>query len=296
MFSHTENIAQEKTLIHFHIPKTAGTTLDSILRRNFPESAVVFLNVTINPQCVDEFKHLPEKRRREIRYLGGHMPFGLHEHLPHSSTYITLLRDPIDRVISEYYYVLETPGNVGHDEVTSKGISLQDYVCNGVLPFAPNAQTRLISGVLWRDLLTDSAPPTSNIVEIAKKNLGEHFLLVGLTGRFDESLILLKRNLGWRNQDILYVKHKVGRIRPTKDDIANDTLKIIEKYNELDMELYEFAKHNFEKLILEQGFSFKRELQTFRLYNKLYGSKFYSKVSLLPRIGRVKTTVRNYFG
>ena len=35
----------------------------------------------------------------------GHMTFGLHEVLPQTATYITVLRDPVDRVISAFYFM-----------------------------------------------------------------------------------------------------------------------------------------------------------------------------------------------
>lgn len=294
------DVTQDKTLIFFHIWKTGGQTLRSILRRNFPKDTCYSMNVGGNPQCVDEFRRLPEKKRGKIRYLDGHIPFGLHEYLPHSSTYITLLRDPVSRVISEYYSVIRSPNHPAYDEITSKNISLQDYARREVPPGVPNVQTRCISGVLWGDLLDRPTPQSGNILEIAKTNLREHFLLVGLSERFDESLLLLRRALGWRIKDILYSKRNVGRNRPSKDEITNDTLKLIESYNQMDIELYAWAKQMFEERIYQLGSSFTRELQIFRLCNKVYSGiingKLYTGVILLRAvIGKLKAAVRSAF-
>lgn len=292
-------MSEEKTLIHFHIPRTAGSTLDMIMRRHFPRDAFVHLNVTINPRCIDEFIRLPEKKRGEIRYLDGHMPFGLHAYLPHSSTYVTVLRDPVDRVISEYYGVIQTPVDplYRYNEVTSKNMSLADYVLRRVHSDTSrgisNFQTRCISGVQWGDLLHGSTPAPSNILETAKANLREYFSLVGLSERFDESLILLKRALGWRTKDILYVKQQVGRNRPPKDTIGSEAVKLVEDYNELDMQLYEFAKQMFEERISRQDSSFRRELQIFRLcnicntvYGRLMNTRLQKGVDFLPALVR----------
>jgi len=119
-------------------------------------------------------------------------------------------------------------------------------------------------------MLPGSIPAPNDILEIAKANLREYFSLVGISERFDESLILLKRVLGWRTKDILYVRQNVIRDRPSKGSIDSDILKVIEQHNELDIQLYEFAKQMFEERISQQDSSFRREVQIFRLCNKLY--------------------------
>ena len=89
-------------LIFFHIAKTAGTTLHAILERNFPADTVVSMNYGADPLCVEEFRHLSDGRKAQIKYLHAHMvPFGIHTLLP-ASKYIVLLRNPVDRVLSEY--------------------------------------------------------------------------------------------------------------------------------------------------------------------------------------------------
>ncbi len=201
-----KNTNQESTLIFFHIGKTGGSTLDMLMKRNFSQDSIIHANIGKNPQFLDEFKCLPKKRRAEIKYIGGHIPLGLHEYLPQPSSYITLLRDPVDRVISEYYYVLRRPDHPFYSKVTSRKMSLKDYVRCEVSPGVVSGQTRAISGVQGVDSMTGSGPISRDILDIAKKNLIEYFMLVGLTERFDESLILLKRALGWRMYDIFYTK------------------------------------------------------------------------------------------
>jgi len=42
------------------------------------------------------------------------MPFGFAEHFPGQSEYITLIRDPIARAISDYFFCLKNPSNPAH--------------------------------------------------------------------------------------------------------------------------------------------------------------------------------------
>src|SRR5678815_616084 len=95
------------TVIFLHIPKTAGSTLDKIIDHQYKRTSI-FTRAYIS---MDEFKILPEAHREKIRVLRGHMHFGVHEYLPQSSIYITILRNPIDRVISHYYMVLRSSNN-----------------------------------------------------------------------------------------------------------------------------------------------------------------------------------------
>src|SRR5438105_758705 len=50
-------------------------------------------------------RKLSKERLRKIRVFKGHMLFGLHEVLPQPATYITVLRDPIERTLSAYYFM-----------------------------------------------------------------------------------------------------------------------------------------------------------------------------------------------
>lgn len=284
-------MGNQKTLIFFHIQRTAGTTLDMIIRRHFKPNASVQLDVNQDPQCVGKFIHLPEKERGEVRYLEGHMPFGLHNYLPCSSAYITLLRDPVDRAISEYYGI-------------TRGLQDSLHRFNSDSRATSNWQTRCISGLQWGDLLDGFSPAPDNILEVAKANLQKHFLLVGLTDRLDEFLILLKKAFGWKIKDILYTRQKVRRRprRPRKNEISNETAKLIAERNQLDIQLYEFAKRKFEERIRQQGFLFKWELLILRLcnlhntaYDYLMKTKLEKIVDLLPALIRKDISIPYIF-
>ena len=215
---------------------------------------------------------LPEEQRKKIKVLMGHFGYGWHKFLPQPSTYITILRDPIDRVISHYYFIRKNPDDPRNEEVQE--MSLEDFVSSGFSLDIDNGQTRIMSGV-------DNGPDemfigfghcSTDILEIAKKNMREHFSFVGFTERFNESMILLERILGWNIP--FYVKRKVNRDRLPKQDIPKSTLKCIEKYNELDIELYRFAKEIYQEQISQQGRSFEKDLIVFDLLNKCYNSGF----------------------
>lgn len=291
-----QNINKEKTLIFLHMYKTAGTTMNEIIRRHLPQDAVFYFPEG-SPQVIQEhtnlLKGLPQEDRLRIRCIWGAPFFGLDKYLPQPSTYVTLLRDPVERVISEYYHQEIFRGPDG-SELPSQNVSLEDYVRNGMM-LAWNGQVRYLKGApegSWPNYGPVSV--SHDDLEIAKANLREHFI-IGLTERFDESLILLKRAFGWRTIDIVYRKQRVGRKRPPKDEISNETVKLIEAHNQLDIQLYEFAKQMFEERISQQDSSFKREVQILRLLNKFPGEIIIKALLLLLALLRGKREISDVY-
>lgn len=273
-------------MIFLHIVKTAGTTLRSLLLPKFPGLANYYLNTALNPQCIEEFKQLSRIRKDSLGYVHAHMvPFGIHKYLS-QATYITILRNPVDRVISEYYFICRNPDHPAHSVV--KELRFADYVTSSVLTAqVQNTQTRIISGIGGTyQILGYEKPLTSLDLKRAKANIKKHYLLVGLFERFDETMVLLKRALGWRMRDIFYRRQNVGNNRPAVDKVAGHIINDIERYNQLDFELYEYAKQLFEKRIAEQDSSFGRELLLFRFCNKFYGS--FNRRRLLEIYGRIR--------
>ena len=259
----------QEAVILLHIPKTAGRTLHHIIARRFPKDAVYdtfgFDRTSRGRSRIAELKELPEEDRARIRYVRLHPgPFGLHEYFPQPCSYVTLLRDPVDRLLSSYFFILRSPylHNYIRDEATSECMTLEDFARSRT-----NVQIRMVSGVAG-DSLTYSGTLPSDVMAISKRNIQEHFAFVGLVESFDESLALLNRAFGWTNT--LYTRENVAKKRPRKEDIPKDTLRLIESCNEVDIELYEWARHEFERLIREQGPSFNSEVQRFRSRNKVY--------------------------
>ncbi len=256
-------------MVFLHIPKAAGTTLRKIIERQYEPDDIL---TTGDPwrEWIKEFARRPQAQKAEIKIFLGHLRFGFHTHLPQPSTYFTMLRDPVDRIVSYYYFVLESPAHYLYDIVTSQNMTLKDLLCSEISTEFDNGQTRSISGIGHKIGFGQCSPET---LESAQANLRDHFAVVGLTEHFDESLLLLKRAFGWRTP--FYVKENVTKNRPRREEISKDTLNLIAKYNQLDIELYRYAQRMFDELVSQHGPSFKKEVATFKLLNKHY-SRIYS--------------------
>lgn len=256
-------------LIFLHIPKAAGSTLQAIIERQYHPESVYTIDGTRVRESIETFKQLSEAQRVGIRVLQGHMSFGLHRYLPQPTVYITLLREPVERILSHYHYVLSQPSHYLHQQVVGAGMSLKDYVSSGISLELDNGQTRILSGVEELEASAGFGSCSSDMLAEAKRNLGKHFAVVGLSERFDESLLLLRRAFGWRH--VYYTRQNVGTVGSSSAELDCETRGALKRWNELDSELYEFARGLFEQKIEEQGPAFRQDLKRFRLLNTAYG-------------------------
>ncbi len=254
------------TLIFMHIPKTAGITATSIIERHYKKEESYSTSMSkFNPDgSLDGFDDLPAEHKARLKLLFGHLGFGIHKKLAQPATYIAILRDPIERVISNYYYdCRETRGPL-YNLLKSGEMDLISYVERHASWEMDNLQTRMISGN-WHK--RGFGPCTEEMLETAKKNLCEHFAVVGITERFDETYLLLKRKFGWPH--VFYLSRNVTKNRPPRENIPEADLAVIRKYNQFDIRLYQFTQERFEDQIKQQGISFDIELKLFRFVQTL---------------------------
>lgn len=242
-----QSVPTGPTVIFLHIPKTAGTSLQALIRRQFRPDLVFETDSNDPRETMREFPRLPEHDREKFRVILGHLWFGLHRAIPRPSTYITVLRHPVERIISHYYYVKRTPAHYLYREVTGKHLGLEAYVAGGLSTELNNGQTRLLSGEYDDERFPFGCCPDELLLK-AKQHLAAHFSVVGIKERFGETLQLTGRVFNWKIADI----HKnVTENRPGLGDIPPGVIGTISAYNRLDLELYEYGKEIFSRMLHE---------------------------------------------
>lgn len=249
--------------IFLHIPKTAGRTMLSILEREYEGLPTLRL---YSDEEIAAFMSMEARQRRCFQLVSGHMAFGVGAMLPGPSTYITLLRDPVERIVSHYHYVCSRPTSDNHAEALRGILTLDDYVRSSAFAhLVNNGQTRLL-GTDFNDTGTAAGEET---LDRAKKVLERDDVIFGLQERFDESVLVMMNALGWGYPAFGVENRGVGRA--PLHNLSPEIIEIIEEHNYLDRELYEFAVQLFEER-LEHVSDLDEQMERLRLASRYRGT------------------------
>ncbi len=246
-----------RPLVFLHVPKAAGSTMQEIVVRHYRGGKG--FRFTGAPERLRQFVEMPEPERASYDVMTGHVPFGIHRHIPGGCTYMTMLRDPVERIVSHYYFVLSQPGHYLHDRVATARMSLHEYVEQRVSIELDNDQTRYFLEPAGPD--PRFMPITEELLRRGRENLEEHFPIVGLAERFDDSLVLMQCVFGWL--DLSYRRKNVTRDRPALADIPARTIDLIREVNRFDVALYRFAAELFERRVAGHGPHFEEARRAF---------------------------------
>jgi len=225
--------------LFMHLPKTAGTSMRNLLERNYDRDQLLYVYQEPPGVSLDTIKAYDKNRLDKVRVVYGHFPFGIHKLVDdYPIQYITMLRDPVQRVISTYYHYKRVSG-VNGAEVLSKKMGISEFVFNGKFLEADNAMVRLISGV-------DPFPfgqCSHEIYKVALDNINKYFSDVLILERMDESLARLKKLLDI--DDVMISRDNVNK-QLGRRSIRDDTMNQIQELNKYDVMLYKYILRRFK--------------------------------------------------
>jgi hypothetical protein len=252
-------------IIFLHLPKAGGMTFRSLLRKQYPGSRIFEIGADVAQQ-IKQFKDMDAQQREQIKLFMGHMSHGLHRYFSESSTYITMLRDPVERVFSEYRFL---SSNRDHELFkVLHGLSFKEYLEVDPTRQGSNGQTRLLSGIAYNGEIgiPDVRPLEETDFKRAMENLKKYYPSVGLLDKYDESLMLWRKELGWRFP--FYLKKNITT--KTMSQLSKSDVGMVNIKNQFDLALYQQAEKMLNEKLESQSYLFRKQLSLFRILNHYY--------------------------
>ena len=234
----------EPLLAFVHIPKTAGTTVSYVMWRQFPRGEAIDIDGSTVEEANRRWNAMAPEQRARVRCIRGHLPFAPELFAPRATRFFTILRDPVQRVVSEYYYNLTGPKRMLYAPLDRDRMTLDQFVRSELSVQVHNGQTRMLAGAK-----TDVTP--RELLDLAIANLHRHMAVVGITECLDGTLLLCRAVLGWRY--VIYRSVNLTPRRPALEAISPATLSTIEQANTLDRELYRAGCARFKELLQEHN-------------------------------------------
>jgi hypothetical protein len=226
------------TFIFDHIPKTGGSAFKSVLEQ-------IFGAENVSPAVSGRSELWAEQKYAGYRVITGHF----HSPIPRGDrtnrrARITMLRHPVDRAISEYYYYRNDVERVEWNRLAILAKD-HDLYCYAKLLEArkdmaiSNFYSRRFASQLSRQLWGDR-----KVLQLAKAALARYDF-VGIQENFVDSVDLFCCEFGL--PPILETPRvNVTSSRTALQELDSTTYDQLVKMNRLDIELYEHALSRFQ--------------------------------------------------
>jgi hypothetical protein len=220
-----------ETILFMHIPKTAGTAFREAIIENYKYSQVAYLYPHPPGLLVSNLGLLPLEQRARFRLVMGHFQYGIHEFLPQEYTYVTIVRNPVERVISHYHYMRQAQSELTSDRAIT--LSLAEMLERGKTINLDNLMVRCFSGVDENDV--PAGHIDQHVYDLAVDHLRTRFKFVGYQDRADEAYAALQKQFNWKARSSLEIVNKGERSGANEDEATRAT---IERFNTWDCRLY----------------------------------------------------------
>jgi Galactose-3-O-sulfotransferase len=270
-------MTRERLLLFLHLTKTGGVTLNNIIVRNLSIGEYLVIAVPprddsalwtwSNAEVRRALAALTPEAADRIRAVLGHYGPSVQRHLPKPCAVVTMLRDPVERLLSYFYYDV-------HRGMRPAAL-FEEFVEEGKDLALDNYMTRILSGIGELDpadkaaSLQTHAPVDDAAFAQATKTV-DKCLIAGTTDQFDETLLVLAADLGWSLTDLVYQPGNVTSGRRATDDLRPGVRERLLQMNQYDVDLLAHARAHLARRIAAYHGDFDRDLSLFRELNSLF--------------------------
>ena len=225
---------EDVRILFVHVPKSGGMSLYNALADAVGKRRSIRF-YSASEEQKEKYLAMDEKSLRKHALISGHFsyPFFLKKAISDYKP-ITLIRDPIDRELSAYFYMKTHQEHPMYDRL--KKVDLYEFVNRRLKRTQGNRHCHQLCG--------------EGTFEAAKKVIDENYYLVSTVEYMNEFCQILQRNLGIEKIDIKRDNETLFRM--SRKELHPDLIDKIAQLNKEDIKLYNYVKTKFEREYLSQ--------------------------------------------
>lgn len=216
-----------------HIPKCAGSSVRGLLERGFgPDRVAPFI----------QWLSVGNASRLFSRYdvITGHFSGPILIDLPFPVRRLTVVRDPVDRILSLYHYLQQAPdAAIVSGDVAA--MSFEEFVASRDQRFMASVGNLLC--IHFADALGMVTDPAS-LLPMAKEAV-DRYDLVGLYEDLDTTTARICRLCDL--SDAALPTLNMTPVRQRREDLDPAVVRFLEEKNRLDTELYRYIAERFRR-------------------------------------------------
>jgi len=223
------------SVVFVHIQKTAGSSIVNIAQGYYGKSLISYLDY--DGRRPEEFQ--------DVAFVSGHFGYEFARPLMSDRYSFTFLRDPVDRVLSFYYFCRRMDSNEFEIYSLAQGLNLEEFIKlslknNHLRPVVCNNQAWQLAYGYGH--MTDKyyfSFEEQEIQDLAISHL-EKFSHIGFTETFekDRNIILNKLGIPLPKKNVII---NTSGDRPSVQDLPDSTVDLLRKVTHLDQILYDHA-------------------------------------------------------
>jgi hypothetical protein len=223
----------DNRILFLHIPKTAGISLFSALASAVGEDRAIRFASDTQPER-EAFLRMSDEELRRYRLISGHFQLAFFLRKPIGDYQIvTVLRDPVDRVLSAFFFMKTSKSHPRNEEFAA--MELSEFVAGSDRDLT-NRQCIALAG--------------SESFQSAREAIDRYRVLAAPMDYVDDFCRMLERRLRVGPLSLKHENQTAFRLRV--DEISSALRSRLEALTEEDRRLYEYVRRRFEEKSLDE--------------------------------------------
>lgn len=225
-----------KSILFDHLPKCAGTTINSYLKKFYPYRLTYHIKSNKEEDFVQKFLELDTRKQKKYKFIYGHRANQLIPFTDDDKIVATVMREPVDRMISNYFYVKRNVKHQFHKRVMEDDIKLEDYCATEIGGKLNNWYVHHFSGLSKAEVRQHPKEAVTVALDYIEKN----YDIIGFQDQLPAFFDALQLKLGVQFMGLDEQPNKnTTNNRPMIDEVSDLTKQRISEFNKADVLLFE---------------------------------------------------------